>query len=113
MKRIILIALIALSVGVTLFLNQQQEAVPDPVRVALEQELMQDPRFPARPVWWHEGSILAVGMINDGGRKDGAAGDVCKLLQARGLNDTAVEVYDLLRIQQEDEWKLIGKASCK
>lgn len=113
MKRIILIVLIALSVGITLFLNQQRESVPDPVRDALEQELMKDPRFPARPVWWHEGTVLAVGMINDGGRKDKAAEDVCQLLQSKGLNNTAVEVYDLLRIQQDDEWKLIGKASCK
>ena len=113
MKRIILIVLIALSVGVTLYLNQQQAPVPDAVRAALEQELAQDSRFPARPVWWHEGAILAVGMISDGGNKDGAAGDVCALLHRQGLNDTAVEVYDLRRIQQDEEWKLIGKASCR
>ncbi|GGO82473.1 hypothetical protein GCM10011348_23950 [Marinobacterium nitratireducens] len=94
-------------------MNQKEEAVPDPARAALEQQLMQDPRFPARPVWWHEGTVLAVGMINDGGVKDKAAEDVCQLLHQQGLNNTSVEVYDLLKIQQDDDWNLIGKASCR
>jgi hypothetical protein len=113
MKRIILIVLIALCVGVTLYLNRQTEPVPDGVRIVVESELARDARFPARPVWWQEGAILAVGMTADGQSKDGAAADVCGLLRRQGITDTSVEVYDLDKIRQSEQWDLIGRASCK
>ncbi len=113
MKRLILIVLIALSVGVTLYLNRQAEPVPESARVALEAELARDTRFPARPVWWQDGAILAVGMLADGQPKDSAAADVCRLLQRQGISGTSVEVYDLDKIRQSEQWDLIGKASCK
>ncbi|UTW14079.1 hypothetical protein [Marinobacterium rhizophilum] len=83
------------------------------VRAALETQLAKDSRFPARPVWWQDGAILAVGMMPDGESQDAAARDVCRLLHAQGLMDTAVEIYDLQKIQQSDDWALIGRASCK
>jgi hypothetical protein len=113
MKRIILVVLIALSVGVTLYLNRQAEPVPESARVALEAQLAEDLRFPARPVWWQDGAILAVGMTADGQPKDGAAADVCGLLRRQGITDTSVEVYDLDKIRQSEQWDLIGRASCK
>ncbi|ANG61967.1 hypothetical protein A8C75_05350 [Marinobacterium aestuarii] len=99
--------------GVTLYLNRQAEPVPESVRVALEAQLTEDPRFPARPVWWQDGAILAVGMLADGQPKDSAAADVCNLLQQQGITGTSVEVYDLDKIRQSDNWDLIGRASCK
>ncbi|WP_020683282.1 hypothetical protein [Marinobacterium rhizophilum] len=113
MKRIILLVLIALSVGVTLYLNRQAEPVPESVRAAVEAQLAKDARFPARPVWWQDGAILAVGMLADGAPKDAAALDVCALLLSQGITETSVEVYDLDKIRQSEDWNLIGKASCK
>lgn len=113
MKRIILLVLIALSVGVTLYLNRQAEPVSAADRAALETELARDARFPARPVWWQEGAILAVGMMPGSQSQDAAAQDVCRLLHAQGLTGTAVEIYDLQQIKQNDDWALIGRASCK
>nr|WP_158651927.1 hypothetical protein [Marinobacterium profundum] len=113
MKRVILLVLIALSVGVTLYLNRQAEPVAESVRLMLEAQLAKDPRFPARPVWWQDGAILAVGMMPETQSQDAAAQDVCKLLHAQGITGTAVEIYDLQKIQQSDNWALIGRASCK
>lgn len=113
MKRLILIVLIALSVGVTLYLNRQAEPVSAADRAALEIELARDARFPARPVWWQDGAILAVGMMPGEQSQDAAAQDVCSLLQQQGITGTSVEVYDLDKIRQSDNWDLIGRASCK
>jgi hypothetical protein len=79
----------------------------------VEAELARDARFPARPVWWQEGAILAVGMQADGQPKDAAALEVCELVLRQGVAEISVEVYDLDKIRQSEDWNLIGKASCQ
>jgi len=113
MKRNILILLIVLSVAITAFINLTNEPLSGDIRAKVEAELLQDKRFPARPVWWEDGEILAIGVMPDGVDLNKAAADVCPVLKKHGASQTSVEVYDILKIQQEDDWKLIAKASCK
>lgn len=114
MKRTIIVVLIAACVGVTLYINSQTKRLPDAVKRQAEDILLADALFPARPVWWEDDKILAVGVVAERTNGEQAARKACELFTAENLpvGGLRIEVYDILEIQRNDEWTLIGKAVC-
>lgn len=114
MKRTIIILLIAASVAVTLYINQTKQLIAPEIKRKAENVLLQDALFPARPVWWEDDTILAVGILAENNQGDTAAQKACELMQGALLpvSGVRVEVYDVLKIQQNDDWTLLGSATC-
>ncbi len=114
MKRTIIILLIAACVAVTLYINQTKKLIPPEVKLSIEQTLLDDPLFPARPVWWSDDKILALGIVADGISGDAAAVKACALLAGRSLpvSGLVIEIYDVIKIQKSDDWGLLGSGKC-
>lgn len=114
MKRTIILLLIAASVAVTLYINQTKKLIPPDVKLLIEQTLLDDPLFPARPVWWSDDKILALGIVPDAISGDMAAKKACALLTGRSLpvSGLLIEIYDVVKIQKSDDWGLLGSAKC-
>ena len=114
MKRTIIILLIAACVAVTLYINQTKKLIPPEVKAEIEQTLLDDALFPARPVWWSDDKILAVGIVPEGVTGDEAAEKACQLLKNSSLpvSGLVVEVYDVVKIQKADDWGLLGSGKC-
>ncbi len=116
MKKTLLIILIAIAAGVGYFLETQKVQVTTQQRASVEAALAAEPeKYPATPVWWSDDDILAVGMraLDDGEKLNASAQDVCKVLWKFDVNRTAVEIYDIEKIQKADDWKMIAGADCR
>lgn len=80
----------------------------------IEELIMGSPLFPARPVWWDNNSVLAVGIIPDGKSKAlRAKNEACIYLRNLGFSHVTVHVYDVVKIQKSDEWELITQRTCE
>ncbi|MBY4676582.1 hypothetical protein [Marinobacterium arenosum] len=114
MKRNLIILLIAACVGVTWYINSTQKGLDAALKSAVEQDILADERFPARPVWWEGDKVLAVGVVPQQGSEnhDADAEKVCRILHKHGIGELLVEVYDVLKIQSEDDWQRIGSSRC-
>ena len=115
MKRIIFIILVVLSGLVAYYVSSTSQILNDNQKISAENVLLDNNLFPARPVWWSDGKILAVGILPDSSTGDAAAQTACDLLVAEQLpvSGLRIEVYDVLKIQNEDEWSLLGFAVCE
>ena len=115
MKRIIFIILVVLSGLVAYYVSSTSQILNDNQKISAENVLLDNNLFPARPVWWSDGKILAVGILLDSSTGDAAAQTACDLLIAEQLpvSGLRIEVYDVLKIQNEDEWSLLGFAVCE
>ncbi|MDO6467340.1 hypothetical protein [Neptunomonas phycophila] len=115
MKRIIFIILVVLSGLVAYYVSSTSQILNDNQKRSAENVLLDNNLFPARPVWWSDGKILAVGILPDSSTGDAAAQTACDLLIAEQLpvSGLRIEVYDVLKIQNEDEWSLLGFAVCE
>ena len=115
MKRIIFIILVVLSGLVAYYVSSTSQILNDNQKRSAENVLLDNNLFPARPVWWSDGKILAVGILPDSSTGDVAAQTACDLLIAEQLpvSGLRIEVYDVLKIQNEDEWSLLGFAVCE
>ena len=113
-KKTILLFLIALTAAVTWYLYKEPLSIEK--RAAVEAELAKFPeKFPATPVWWSDGDVLAVGVLprENGEKHNDTAKSVCPMLWKHDVNGTVVEIYDILLIQKSDDWELIGAADCR
>jgi hypothetical protein len=115
MKRIIITLLILSSVLVTLFIQLNKDQLSNEVKQKAESTLQANSLFPARPVWWNDDKILAVGIVPGEVSGEEAAQKACELMLAENLpiQGLRVEVYDVLKIQREDDWNLLGFAICE
>ena len=115
MKRLIIFALIIISAAVTVFIQMNKDQLSNEIKQQAESTLQTDPLFPARPVWWNDDKILAVGIIPGDVSGDSAAQKACDLMLAENLpiQGLRVEVYDVVKIQKEDDWNLLGFAICQ
>ncbi len=113
MKRTIIIILIAACVGVTWYIANSTEPLSPQIKSAVENELLELDEFPARPVWWHDDSVLAIGVLAGQTNPHQAADKACKVLASKGISFVSVEVYDVVKIQKEDEWKKLASDACK
>ncbi len=115
MKRILIFILIVISVAVAYYVSITSSILSKDQQITAESILHKSPLFPARPVWWSDGKILAVGILPDSSAGDAAAQTACDLLIAEQLpvSGLRIEVYDVLKIQNEDEWSLLGFAVCE
>jgi len=111
-KRLMILILIILSIGVTYYIETNKREVSMETRVKVEAELAQDPTFPARPVWWEKGHLLGVGVIFKGQNHDADARRVCQILGKHGVVPATVQVFDVLKIQNDDDWVQVGAAVC-
>jgi hypothetical protein len=111
-KRLMILILIILSIGVTYYIEVNKKEVSMETRAKVEAELAQDPTFPARPVWWEKGHLLGVGVIYEGKPRDDDARRVCHILDKYGVTPATVQVFDVLKIQNEDNWDQVGAAVC-
>lgn len=111
-KRLMILILIILSIGVTYYIEMNKKEVSMETRAKVEAELAQDPTFPARPVWWEKGHLLGVGVIYEGKPRDDDARRVCQILDKYGVQPATVQVFDVLKIQNEDDWDQVGSAVC-
>ena len=111
-KRLSVFILIVLSVGVTWYIEMGKPEVSQDVRAKVETELMNNPVFPVRPVWWEKGYLLGVGVIPSGEKRDADAQIACGILEKHGVKNAEVHVFDVLQIQNDDEWEQIGGAIC-
>jgi|GEM_PF-1066953 len=112
MKKNIIILLIAACVGVTWYITQTKPTLTSAMKSQVEKLLLERPEFPARPVWWSDDSILAVGILPEDDAP--AAADIaCRVLREQGITTTAVEIYDVLKIQQDQDWVKLAGNSCQ
>ena len=113
-KKTILLILVATTAAVTYYLYEDPLSIEK--RAVVEADLAAQPdKYPATPVWWSDGGILAIGMLprKDGEKRNDSAKEICNILWKHNVNRTVVEVYDILQIQKSDEWELIGAADCR
>jgi len=113
MKRTIIILLIAACVGVTWYIVNTKERLTPEVKSTVENTLLEREEFDARPVWWQDDSVLAVSVVPGTVNPYHAAADACKVLKANGVNHTFVEVYDVVKLQDERDWVKLAADSCK
>lgn len=114
MKRTLIMLLIAACIGVTWYVVKTTRHLPAQVKAQAEAALLADALFPARPVWWQDDKILALGVVPDQvSSGEAAAARACRLLQGLPVAGLRVEVYDVLKIQHEDDWRLLGFAVCE
>lgn len=111
-KRLSILILVILSVVVTWYIEKGIPEVSIEVRDSVEAELTQNPVFPVTPVWWEKGHLLGVGVIPDGKNRDADARSVCQILNKHGVKPAEVHVFDVLQIQNDDNWEQIGGAVC-
>ena len=113
MKRIIIILLIAACVGVTWYIANTTERLTPQAKSAAENALLALEEFPARPVWWHDDSVMAIGVIADQVNPHHAADKACQVLKSKGIKTVSVEIYDVVKIQKEDDWQQLAAAGCQ
>lgn len=113
MKRTIIIILIAACVGVTWYIVNTTERLSPEAKSRAESAILALPEFPARPVWWHDDSVMAAGIVADQHNPHQAAAKACDVLKANGVTTVKVEIYDVVKIQKEDDWKQIAADACR
>lgn len=113
MKRNIIILLIASCVGITWYIANTKQRPSSEIKITVENEILQLREFPARPVWWQDDSVLAVSIVPDTVNPHHAAAAACKILTANGVTTTFVELYDVVKIQEERDWVKLAADSCK
>jgi len=111
-KRLMILILVILSIGVTYYIEVNKKEVSMETRAKVEAELAQDTTFPARPVWWEKGHLLGVGVIYEGQNRDADARRVCQILDKYGVKPATVQAFDVLKIQNDDDWVQVGAAVC-
>ena len=90
----------------------EPEPEPDsaPAREAASVALKTEPKI--KDLVWRSSTNLAVGVIDDGTRRDGYALYVCQILHDNGVPKGAtVDIFDIVGIAQ-DRWDKLGHASC-
>lgn len=123
MKRNIIIILIAACVAVTWYVDSTVTLLDSALKSRVEAAVMADERFPARPVWWENDSVLAVGIVakldesaieseSDISVHDDDAHSVCDILKGLRVGGLLVELYDVVKIQRQDDWVRVGAARC-
>ncbi|TCK16426.1 hypothetical protein [Marinobacterium mangrovicola] len=112
-KRLMVLILIALSIGVTWYIESARKEVPAEVRDKVAAEVLQKLDLPAQPVWWDKGHRLGIGVIPDGSNRNAEARDACSIMLQNGITPAEVEVFDVLQIQNDDDWVQIGAARCE
>ena len=113
MKRTIIIILIAACVGVTWYIANSTVPLTPQAKISVENALLDLEEFPARPVWWHDDSVLAIGVVEGQTNPHHAADKACQILKSKGITTVAVEVYDVVLIQKEDDWKELAASQCR
>jgi hypothetical protein len=113
MKRTIIILLIAACVGVTWYIANSTERLTPQAKSAAENALLELAEFPARPVWWHDDSVMAIGVIEGQVNPHHAAATACKVLAEKGIQTVSVEVYDIVKIQKEEDWEKLAADPCR
>jgi len=112
MKRAVFLGLVLICIVVSWFLNGTKNTIDTGLKAGIEGMLLDNGRFPARPVWWQDDSVLAVGVIKKSDNHDQDAITVCSIAKEHGVTELLVEIYDILEIQQSDNWVRIGSANC-
>ena len=97
----------------TWYIANSTEPLSPQIKSAVENKLLELDEFPARPVWWHDDSVLAIGVLAGQTNPHQAADKACKVLASKGISSVSVEVYDVVKIQKEDEWKKLASDACK
>jgi hypothetical protein len=115
MKRLLFVLLVLASILTTVYVKNTKEYLDSAIKQQAESTLQTDTLFPARPVWWSDDKILAVGIVPGEVSGEEAAQKACELMLAEHLpiQGLRVEVYDVLKIQREDDWSLLGFAICE
>ena len=113
MKRNIIIILIAACVAVTWYVDSTVTLLDSALKSRVEAAVMADERFPARPVWWHDDSVMAIGVVKGQTNPNHAADKACKILKSKGISTVSVEVYDVVKIQKEDDWQQLAASACQ
>jgi len=113
MKRNIIIILIAACVGVTWYIANNTERLTPEVKSAAENALLEHSEFPARPVWWHDDAVMAIGIVKGSVNPFEAAAKACKIIKSKGVSTASVEIYDVVKIQKEDDWEQLAADSCQ
>jgi len=113
MKRTIIIILIAACVGVTWYIANSTVKLTPQAKSASENALLELEEFPARPVWWHDDSVLAIGVVADKTNPHHAADKACKVLKSKSVTTVRVEIYDVVKIQKEDDWQKLASNTCQ
>ncbi|WP_299178002.1 hypothetical protein [uncultured Neptuniibacter sp.] len=112
MKRTIIILLIAACVGVTWYIANTAERLSPQTKSAVENTLLERSEFPARPVWWHDDSVMAIGVLKGQVNPNHAADKACQVLKSKGVRTVTIEIYDVLKIQKEDDWEKLASLPC-
>lgn len=61
---------------------------------------------------WTGDRTIAVGVYDDGTKRDGYALYVCQKLADMGIHDVRVRVIDMQKLMRDNKWVSLGTASC-
>lgn len=69
----------------------------------------------AKDAIWTSRDIFKVGVINDGGRRDGYADYVCQVLYDYGFKGKKVwvQVIDVVKLTRNGDWVKLGESHCQ
>ena len=67
----------------------------------------------AKDAIWTAEDVFKVGVIDDGGSRDGYAQYVCAELNSRGFHNVSVKIVDIVLLTRQGKWKTIGSARCR
>ena len=68
----------------------------------------------AKDALWTSNNIFKVGVIDDGTLRDGYASYSCEVLYEHGFKGKKiwVQIIDIVKLTQNDDWVKIGEAHC-
>jgi hypothetical protein len=69
----------------------------------------------AMDAFWETESLLKIGVFNHGNHYDEYANNACEIIEKNGFEGKAVvvQVIDLKKLAEAEEWVVLGKAQCR
>ena len=88
---------------------------PDPVRAEIQAYFNSAAEPTVKDSVWTQRGMFKVGVLDNKSDRSGYAAYVCEIVRERGLREPGirVQVIDIARLVQKDEWKKLGEATCK
>jgi len=111
MKKLFLIFLITLCATPALSFTDSFGAEHDRIVKIFQSEDESD----AMDAFWETKTLLKIGVFNHGNHYDEYANHACEIIEKNGFEGKAVvvQVIDLKKLAEAEEWVVLGKAQCR
>tara|TARA_B100000795_G_scaffold258684_1_gene232974 strand:- start:493 stop:840 length:348 start_codon:yes stop_codon:yes gene_type:complete len=83
-----------------------------PVQLSLENYFKSLEEQIAKVAVWTAETVFKVGVLDDGTNRTGYAQYVCQVLSEKGLDNTWVQIVDIVKLSRDGEWVKLGDYRC-